>query len=188
MPDASEYLKKLAEMGQIDMDRIERLLSHAFEKSAAPIITKMDVIRKALGMQLPFHKRVIMYLHEGVQKAKPAVATRLGLAATGIVATLGIAGAVKAMNRLNFNAAMKDLGKDPDIQADPKKAKSIANMVRRWAPSIAADSEVLKGTVKNMMKFPDSYLTFDIAKKLSEAEREYQATHGLLSLLRQRVI
>ena len=92
------------------------------------------------------------------------------------------------MNRLNFNAAMKDLGKDPDIQADPKKAKSIANMVRRWAPSIAADSEVLKGTVKNMMKFPDSYLTFDIAKKLSEAEREYQATHGLLSLLRQRVI
>jgi len=65
---------------------------------------------------------------------------------------------------------------------------SIANMVRRWAPSIAADPEIMKGTVKNLMKFPDSYLTYDVAKKLAEAEAQYAATHGILSLLKQRIL
>ena len=182
MSEAMEYIRLLEETGRVKPGAIQKLAASAFQPTA------LEKVKELVGIKRPLHRRIAQYFGEGVSTAKGSAALRLGFLGLGIGTTLGVAAAVSAHNKMKFNAALKSLLKDTDVQADPEKAKSIAKMVRRWAPSIAADTEVLKGTVKNLMKFPDSYLTFDVAKKLSEAEKEYQATHGLLSLLQKRIL
>lgn len=193
MSETANILRTLAKSGKVDPERVRALAEEALQKESVlfSVLTVGERSRPAaqsfkemLGMKLPWHQRVGRLLREGMEVVRP----RASVAAIGIGATLGLAGLVKGINALKFDQAVKAMGKDPDIQADPKKAAQIAKVVRRWAPSIAADPEILKGTVKNLMKFPDSYLTYDIAKKLSEAESEYQATHGLLSLLQKRIV
>jgi hypothetical protein len=185
MSEAGRYIAMLEKSGVVERGRIQKLAAAAFkleigEKAVRPL----EAVKELVGIKKPVHERVLQYIQEGVEQAKP----RAGLAAVGIAGALGVAGLVKAFNEIKFRAAMADLSKDPEIQADPARAKSIAAMVKRWAPSVASDPQILKGTVKNLMKFPDSYLTYDVAKKLSEAEAQYAATHGLLSLVRQRVL
>lgn len=169
--DARERVTKLAEAA---------LRLEVGEKAVRPI----EAVKELLGFKKPLHARVMEYMSKGIQEAKP----RAGLAALGIGGALAAAAAVKLVNKVKFQSALSELEKDPDVQVDPARAKSLAAMVARWAPSIAADPEIMKGTVKNLMKFPDSYLTYDIAKKLSEAEKEHQATHGVLALLQKRIV
>lgn len=185
MPDAKEYIRLLEESGSLEKGAAQKLAASALrleigEKAMHPI----EAIKELVGIKKPVIERMREYVMKGVEEAKP----RAGLAAVGLAGALGIGGLVKLWNEVKFRSAMADLNKDPEVQADPERAASIAGMVKRWAPAIAADAQILKGTVKNLMKFPDSYLTYDIAKKLSETEKEYAATHGLLSLLKQRLV
>jgi hypothetical protein len=126
------------------------------------------------------------YIGQGMKNQKTQGA--VGMAALGAVGAGAIAAASKAYGALKFHSNMSELRKDPEIAADEAKAISIANMVRRWAPSIAEDPNILKGTVKSLMKFPDSYLTYDIAGKLSDVQKRYADTHGLMSVIKERVL
>ena len=185
MSEVKEYIRLLEESGSVEKGAVQKLAASALrleigEQALHPI----EAIKELVGIKKPVLERMREYVAKGVEEAKP----RAGLAAVGLAGALGVGGLIKLWNEVKFRGAMADLNKDPEVQADPEKAKSIAEMVKRWAPSIAADPQVLRGTVKNLMKFPDSYLTYDIAKKLSETEKEYAATHGLLSLLKQRIV
>jgi len=185
MSDAKTYIAMLEKSGAVEPGRIQKLAASAFkleigERALHPI----EAVKELVGIKKPVHERLLQYVREGIEQAKP----KAGLAAIGIGAALGVAGLAKAFNEIKFQGALAELKKDPEIQAEPERAESIAKMVKRWAPAIAADETVLKGTVKSLLKFPDSYLTHDVAKKLSEAEAQYAATHGLLSLLKQRIV
>lgn len=185
MTTAKEYVALLSESGAIDRERVEKLAGAMFKlEIGREGVSPLDKVKELVGIKQPAHKRVLKYISEGIQQAKP----KAGLAAVGMGAALGVGALVKAYNEAKFVGALEDMKKDPEVQAEPERAESIARMIKRWAPSVAADADVLKGTVKNLMKFPDSYLTHDIAKKLSETEKEYAATHGLLSLLKQRLV
>ncbi len=185
MSEAKKYVQMLEASGTVDPGRVQKLAAAAFkieigQKAVHPI----EAIKELVGIKKPLHERALRYVQEGIELAKPKV----GLSAIGIGAAVGIASLVKAFNEIKFMGALEELKKDPEVQAEPARAESIANLVRRWAPSVAADPTVLAGTVKSLLKFPDSYLTHDIAKKLSETEKEYAATHGLISLLKQRIV
>jgi len=185
MSEAKQYIEMLEKSGVVEPGRIQKLAAAAFRMEIGErAVHPLEAVKELVGIRKPIHERVLQYIREGVEQAKP----RAGLATVGIAGALGIAALVKAFNEVKFQSALREMQKDPEVQADPARAKSIAGMVKRWAPSIAADPQILKGTVKNLMKFPDSYLTYDVAKKLSEAEGQYAATHGLLSLVRQRVL
>jgi hypothetical protein len=182
---AAEYVRLLEESGAVRPGEIQKLAESAIrievdQKALHPI----ESIKEMIGIKKPFHQRALQYLREGIHQAKP----KAGLAALGIGAAVGVGALIKAYNEAKYQSALSDLKKDPEIQVDPERAKSIAKMVKRWAPSIAGDPEVLKGTVKNLMKFPDSYLTHDVARKLSETEKQYAGTHGLMALLTQRLV
>lgn len=175
----------LEEAGAVEKGRVRKLAASALRLEIGDkVVRPLEAIKEFVGIKKPVHERVLAYIQEGIEQAKP----KAGLAAIGIGAALGTAALVRAYNEAKFRSSLEGLMNDPEAQAEPERAKSIAGMVKRWAPSIAADPEVLKGTVKNLLKFPDSYLTYDVAKKLSEAEAQYAATHGLLNLLKQRVI
>lgn len=181
----SSVKELLAEMPAEQRERIQKLAASALkleigEKALHPL----EAIKELVGIKKPLPERMMQYVSEGIQQAKP----KAGVAAIGMGAALAAGGAVKLYNEVKFHGALEEMKKDPEVQADPARAVSMAKMVKRWAPSIAADPEILKGTVKNLMKFPDSYLTYDIASKLSQAEKQYQQTHGLLSLLKERLI
>lgn len=185
MTSARECIRLLEESGRVEKGAIQKLAAAALrleigEKAVHPI----EALKELVGIKKPMISRIGEYVMKGIEEAKP----RAGLAAVGLAGALGVGGALKLWNEAKYRLALADLKKDPEVQVEPDRAVSIANMVKRWAPSIAADPEILKGTVKNLMKFPDSYLTYDIAKKLSETEREYAGTHGLLSLLKQRLV
>lgn len=185
MTTAREYVELLAQAGAIDRGRVEKLAGAMFKMEVGRRGTSpLDALKEMVGIKKPIHQRVLGYIGEGIQLAKP----KAGLAAIGLGGALGVGALIKAYNEAKFVGALEDLKKDPEVQAEPDRAESIARMVKRWAPSVAADASILKGTVKNLMKFPDSYLTHEIAKKLSETEKEYAATHGLLSLLKQRLV
>lgn len=185
MSNLKETIRDLEASGAVQPGRIQKLAAAAFkleigEKAMHPI----EAVKELVGIQKPLHERALQYVSEGLEQAKP----RIGFAMAGIGAALGAAGIVKAYNEIKFRGALKDLQADPEIQVDLAKAESIARMVKRWAPSIASDTQVLKGTVKNLMRFPDSYLTYDIAAKLSDAEKRYSSTHGLFAALKERVL
>lgn len=185
MSQVKECIRLLEESGKVQPGAVQKLAAAALrleigEQALRPI----EAIKELVGIKKPVLERVREYIAKGVEEAKP----RAGLAAIGLAGALGAGAVVKAWNEMKFQSSLEDLKKDPDVQAEPQRAEEIAQMVKRWAPSIAGDPQVLKGTVKNLLKFPDSYLTYDIAKKLSETEKEYAATHGLLSLLRQRIV
>ncbi len=185
MSDVKAYIAMLEQSGAVEPGRIQKLAASAFkleigERALHPI----EAIKELVGIRKPIHERMLQYVREGIEQAKP----KAGLAAIGIGGALAVAGLAKAYNEIKFMSALEDLGKDPEIQAEPERAESIARMVKRWAPSIASDPTILKGTVKSLLKFPDSYLTHDVAKKLAEAEAQYAATHGILSLLKQRIV
>ncbi len=185
MTTAKECISLLAEAGAIDPKRVEKLAGSLLKvEIGREGLSPIDKVKELVGIKQPAHKRFLKYVGEGIQQAKP----KAGLAAVGVLGAVGVSAIVKAYNEARFRGALEDMKKDPEIQAEPDRAESIAKMVKRWAPSVAADGDVLKGTVKSLMKFPDSYLTHDIAKKLSETEKEYAATHGLLSLLKQRLV
>lgn len=175
-------------MNELDahIDALERsgaALPGRIRKLAEEAVKSAMAIRQPAST-VPATSKALGYIQQGIQMAKP----KLGLATIGIGITAAGAALAAGASRLKFNAAMDDLMKDPEVQADPERARSIAHMVRRWAPAIAADSMVLRGTVKSLLKFPDSYLTHDVAKKLSETEAQYAATHGILALLKQRIV
>lgn len=175
----------LEESGAVRPGEVEKLAEAAIKlEIGQKAVHPLEALKEMVGIKKPFHERFLGYVREGIHQAKP----KAGLAVIGIGAALGVGALVKAYNEAKFVSAMSELSKDPEIQVDPARAKSIAKMVKRWAPSIAADPEVLKGTVKNLMKFPDSYLTHDVARKLSETEKQYAGTHGLLALLTQRLV
>jgi len=185
MTDVRECIRLLEESGRIEKGAAQKLAAAALRlEIGEQALHPMEALKEMIGIKKPMLSRIKEYVMRGVEEAKP----KAGLAAIGLAGALGVGGAVKLWNELKFRMALSDLKKDPEVQVEPERAVSIANMVKRWAPAIAADPEILKGTVKNLMKFPDSYLTYDIAKKLSEAEKEYAGTHGLLSLLRQRLV
>jgi len=180
-----DIIRDLEASGAVEKGRIQKLAAAAFkleigQKAVHPI----EAVKELVGIKKPLHERAMQYVQEGFEQAKP----RIGLAVAGAGAALGAAALVKAYNAMKFRSALSDLKKDPQVMEDTAKAESIAHMVQRWAPSIAADPQVLKGTVKNLMQFPDSYLTYDIAGKLSEAEKRYSATHGLFAALKERVL
>lgn len=185
MSEVAKYIAALEDAGVVEKGRIQKLAASAFrleigDKALHPI----EALKEMVGIRKPLHKRMLEYVSEGIEQAKP----KAGLAAIGLGAALATALGVKAYNEFKFNNALKILKKDPEFMTDPARGESLAKVVRRYAPSLAADHEILKGTVKNLMKFPDSYVGHDLAKKLSEAEKEYAATHGLLSILKSRVI
>lgn len=185
MGSVKEHIRQLEESGAVEPGRISKLAAAAFkleigERAMHPI----EAVKEMVGIKKPLHERALQYVAEGIEQAKP----RAGLAVVGAGAALAVAGIVKTINNVRFNAALEDMKQDPDVQADMERAMSIAQMVRRWAPSIAADKSVLKGTVKNLLKFPDSYITYDIASKLSDAEKKFSATHGIFAALKERVL
>lgn len=112
-----------------------------------------------------------------------------GLAAAGVVGGgLVVAGKAEAARlRAQHKEIAKDLNRDPDIKADPQKAKRVYGVMTRYAPGIASDPVVAKATVKSLMTMPESYLTYDVAKKLTEAEKEYDLTHGILAKIKKIV-
>jgi len=185
MSDVRECIRLLEESGRVEKGSVQKLAAAALRlEIGEQAVHPLEAIKELVGIKKPVATRIREYVMKGVEEAKP----RAGIAAIGLGGALAAGGAMKIWNELKFRGALTELKRDPEVQVEPDRAVSIANMVRRWAPSIAGDPEILKGTVKNLMKFPDSYLTYDIAKKLSEAEKEYAGTHGLLSLLRQRLV
>jgi len=184
MSQVKEMIRLLEESGTVEPGRIQKLAAAALkleigERAMHPI----EAVKEMIGIKKPMHERMLKYIAEGLEQAKP----RVGFALAGVGAATAAGLGIRAYNEIKFQSALKEMKKDPEVQADSEKAVSIAKMVRRWAPSIAADEQVLKGTVKNLMKFPDSYLTYDVASKLSDAEKRYSATHGLFALLKERV-
>lgn len=108
-------------------------------------------------------------------------ASRFVAAGTGL-ATVGVAGAVQSsVMKSKHNEVARELKQDPDVKSDPKRAERIYGMMIRYAPGLASDPIVAKATVKSLMTMPESFLTYDVAKKLTEAEKEYDLTHGLLA-------
>lgn len=185
MSNLNEYIQQLEESGAVEKGRIQKLAAAALklevgEKAMHPL----EAFKELIGIKKPIGARALEYVQEGFQQAKP----RVGFALAAAGAALGAAGTVKLINKVKFHSALNELKRDPEVQADPAKAESIAHMVYRWAPSIASDPQVLKGTVKNLMRFPDTYLTYDVAAKLSDAEKRYAATHGLYAALKERVL
>jgi hypothetical protein len=184
MSTVKECVQQLEEAGVLEPGRVAKLAAASLKlEFGGRAVSAKDAIKELFGVKKPLGERMMSYVSEGFQQAKP----RVGFALAGVAAASVAGLAVKAINEIKFRSALEGMKKDPEVQADHARAVSIAKMVRRWAPSIAADSEVLRGTVKNLMKFPDSYLTYDIASKLSDAEKRYAATHGLFALLQQRV-
>lgn len=184
MSNLNDVVRELEESGAVEKGRIGKLAAAAFKlEIGEEAMHPLEAVKELVGLKKPMHERVMKYIAQGLDQAKP----RVGFALAGATAALGAAGAVKIYNEVKFRSALADMKMDPEIQADSEKAMSIAHMVKRWAPSIASDPQVLKGTVKNLMRFPDSYLTYDIAAKLSEAEKRYASTHGLFAALKERV-
>ncbi len=185
MSTLKEHIQQLEESGAVEKGRIQKLAAAALkleigEKAMHPL----EGFKEMLGIKKPISERALEYVHEGFQQAKP----RIGFALAAAGTALGAAGIVKLINKVKFHSALENLKKDPEAQTDLAKAESIAKMIERWAPSIASDPQVLKGTVKSLMRFPDSYLTYDIAAKLSDAEKKYSGTHGVFAALKERVL
>jgi hypothetical protein len=184
MTPLKQHIRDLEESGAVEPGRIQKLAASAFKLEIGKWPHPLEALKEMVGIKKPIMERVMGYVREGFEAAKP----RAGLAAAAAAAALGVAAATKLYNEVKFQAAISTFHGDPEIMADFDKAESIAHMVKRWAPSIAADPQILKGTVKSLMKFPDSYLTYDIAGKLSETEKRYSATHGIFSILKERVL
>lgn len=185
MTTLKEHIRHLEESGAVEPGRIQKLAASAFKMEVGErALHPIEALKEMVGIKKPVLERMMGYVREGFEAAKP----RAGLAAAGAVAALGVAAATKAYNEIKFRSAYNELKGDAEVMADPEKAESIAKMIKRWAPSIAADPQILKGTVKSLLKFPDSYLTYDIAGKLSDAEKRYAATHGIFSILKERVL
>ena len=185
MSNLKEHIRQLEESGAAEPGRIQKLAAAALKlEIGEQAMHPLEAFKDMIGIKRPIGQRVLEYVGEGLQQAKPRVGFALAAAGTALAAS----GVVKLINKVKFNATLQEMHKDPEIQAEPAKAESIARMVERWAPSIAADPQVLKGTVKNLMRFPDSYLTYDIAGKLSDAEKRYASTHGLFAALKERVL
>lgn len=174
MSETLKYIEMLAASGRVDADRIQKLAEGAG--------SRISMINPALKQKA---EAIGKYIGEGLKGSKQK--GTIALTAVGVAAGLGLAAVSKIHDEINFRSALAELKKDPEIQAEPERAMSVAKLVRRWAPSVAADPQILKGTVKSLMKFPDSYLTHDVAKKLSETEKEYASTHGLLNIIQKKI-
>lgn len=174
MSETLEYIKQLAASGRVDLGRIQKLAEGAG--------ARFEAINPNLKKKI---QSIGGYIGKGLDN--PKTRGTVALTAVGAGAALGLAAISKAHDEIKFRAALMDLKKDPEIQSDPERAASIAKLVRRWAPSVAADAQVLKGTVKSLMKFPDSYLTHDVAKKLSETDQAYASTHGLWNVIERKL-
>lgn len=168
MADIHELIAQLEACDGLEPGTIRKMAAAAIEKNA-----------------VGFASKAMAYVTEGLKEK--SVRPKAALIAAGIGGALGLAALTSAYNEVKFQSALASLKKDPQAMDDLPKAVSLAHMVKRWAPSIAADPQILGGTVKSLMKFPDSYLTFDLAAKLSDAEKKYSATHGIFSILKERV-
>lgn len=175
MTDIKSLVRQLEACNNLESGSIEKMALEAIEKNAGPF---GNAIKRYFPETVAFFGKA---LSDDKTKAKAA------LVAVGIGATAAISTLAKAYSEVKYHQAIAELRKDPEIADDLPKALSLAKMVKRWAPAIAADPQILGGTVKSLMKFPDSYLTYDIAAKLSDAQKRYADTHGVFSVLRERV-
>lgn len=189
MTDISEKIRDLEAKGIANPGEIEKMAASALkleigERAMHPV----EALKEMVGIKKPLHRRAVDYIREGITIAKPKAALKLlGVGTSAAIALGGLMG-VKALQAKRIRDNMKSLQDDPEVQEDMAKAMAIAQVVKRWAPSVASDPDVLKGTVKNLMKFPDSYMTHDVAKKLTDTEKGYQAAHGVLGLIKRKIL
>lgn len=176
MTNVHDLVRQLEACDNLEPGTIQKMALEAFEKNAG----LLGAIGKAI-----VGSNVAQFILQGLAEEKTKSKASLVLAGIGAVA--GISTLAKAYGEVKYRQALQELKKDPQIADDLPKAISIAQMVKRWAPAIAADPQILGGTVKSLMKFPDSYLTYDIAAKLSDAQKRYADTHGVFSVLKERV-
>jgi hypothetical protein len=176
MANVRDLVRQLEACDNLEPGTIHRMALEAIEKNAG--------ILGSIGHAIA-DSGVGKFLMEGLAEEKTKSKAALVLAGIGAVG--GLSTLAKAYGEVKYRQALHELKKDPQIADDLPKAVSIAEMVKRWAPAIAADPQILSGTVKSLMKFPDSYLTYDIAAKLSDAQKRYADTHGVFSVLKERV-
>lgn len=180
MTNVRELIQQLEACDGLEAGSIQKMAEEAVEKNAGSIAGRIGAYIR--------NSPVAQYIHRGLTSPQASKAQgTAALATVGVAAATGIATLVKAYDEIKYHKAVAELRKDPQIADDLPKALSLAKMIKRWAPSIAADPQILGGTVKSLMKFPDSYLTYDIAAKLSDAQKRYADTHGIFSVIKERV-
>jgi hypothetical protein len=174
MTNVRDLIRMLEACDGLEPGAIEKMAIEAIEKNAG-----------VFGFVGEAAKAFSGFISKGL--GDPKTKAKAALVVAGIGAAAGLSTLARAYGEVKYRQALAELKKDPQVADDLPKAISIAQMVKRWAPAIAADPQILSGTVKSLMKFPDSYLTYDIAAKLSDAQKRYSDTHGVFSVLKERV-